>query len=102
MGEVTKKEQEDELKTMAAEYLKAIETGECFVHLRPKHSSNRDLRMLTQLTGYSKFRKVNFEGSEVESVITNSDRLAEVLTNSKCASRETVEKVLEAEVKNGG
>lgn len=100
-GEVTKKVQEDELKTMAAEYLKAIETGECFVHLRPKHSSNRDLKMLTQLTGCDKFRKVNFEGSEVESVITNSNHLAEVLTKSKCTSRETVEQMLEAEVKSG-
>ena len=87
VGEATKKEQEDELKAMAEEYLKAIETGECFVHLRPKHSSNRDLRMLTQLTCHDKFRKVNFEGSEVESVTTNSNHLAEVLKKSKCTTR---------------
>ena len=71
VGGATKKEQEDELKAMAEEYLKAIETGKCFVHLRPKHSSNGDLRMLTQLTGHDRFRKVNFEGSAVESVITS-------------------------------
>ena len=39
-GEVPAEEQEEEVKAMAEEYLRAIETGGCFVHVRAKQSSN--------------------------------------------------------------
>ena len=84
---------------MAKKYLAAIESGGCFVHVRAKQSSNRDLRMLSQLTGGGKFKKINLTGAGMESVVTNSAHLAEVLTKANCTSREKVETVLEDEVK---
>ena len=86
IGEVTAQEQEEELKAMADEYLKAMETGGCFVHVRTKQSSNRDLKMLSRLTGGSRFQKVNFTGADVESVITNSIHLATLLQEANCSS----------------
>ena len=79
IGEVTAREQEDELLMMAEGYRQALEAGECFVHVRAKQSSNRDLKMLSQLTGENKFHRVNLVGAEMESVITNSAYLAGVL-----------------------
>ena len=67
--------------------------------MRSKQSSNKDLRMLSQLTQGGRFKKVNLEGMGMESVITNSSHLAEVLEKAQCTTREKVEKVLEAEVK---
>ena len=94
IGEVATQEQEEELKAMADEYLKAMETGGCFVHVRTKQPSNRDLKMVSRLTGGSRFQKFNFTGADVESVITNSTHLATLLQEANCNSREKVESVL--------
>ena len=49
-GEVTAKEYEEDMLKMAEKYKARDDTGECFVHVRKKHSSNKDLRALRQLT----------------------------------------------------
>ena len=49
IGEVNAREHEEELRAMAEEYPSAIESGGCFVHVRAKQSSNKDLKMLSQL-----------------------------------------------------
>lgn len=67
--------------------------------MRSKQSSNRDLRMLSRLTGGGDFQKVNMTGVGMESVVTNSTHLANVLMRANCTSKEKVEAVLEAEVK---
>lgn len=95
IGEVRAGEHEEDLKTMAEEYLSAIESGGCFVHVRAKQSSNKDLRMLSQLTGGGKFKKVNLSGVGMESVVTNSGYLADVLEKANCTNKEKVEKILE-------
>ena len=38
------------LREMADEYRERDAAGECFVHIRKQHSSNRDLRALSGLT----------------------------------------------------
>ena len=55
--------------------------------------------MLSQLTKGGKFKKVNLTGVGMESVVTNSCYLADVLEKANCASKEKVERILEAEVK---
>ena len=73
--------------------------GEWFVHVRRKHSSNKDLRMLNKLKKGPKLHKVNLNGSQAESVITNSSHLAEMIGKANCDSGEAVAKELEKEVK---
>ena len=77
---------------MAEEYRSAIESGGYFVHVRAKQSSNKDLRMLSQLTGGGKFKRVNLTGVGMESVVTNSCYLADVLGKANCTSKEKIEK----------
>ena len=43
MGEVKAKEYEEDLKVMVEEYRARNAVGECFVHIRKRHSSNIDL-----------------------------------------------------------
>ena len=69
------------------------------MHVRARQSSNRDLIMPSQLTGGGKFQKVNLTGIGMESVVTNSTHLAQVLTKANCTSREKLETVLVDEVK---
>ena len=82
---------------MAEEYLSAIESGGCSVHIRAKQSSNKDLKMLSQLTGGGRFNKVNLTGAGMESVVTNSGYLVDMLTKANCTGKEKVEQVLENE-----
>ena len=99
LGELKAEEYDEELRTMADEYKAALDAGGCFVHIRPKHSSNKDLKMLSQLTGKKNFIRVNLEGEKMESVVTNSKYIAEVLKKASCDTREKVEKELEKEIK---
>ena len=69
------------------------------MHVRAKQSSNRDLKMLSRLTGENKFHRVTLAGTGMESVITNSAYLAGVLEEAKCTSRDKVEATLEEEIK---
>ena len=55
--------------------------------------------MLSQLTGGGKFRRVNLTGAGIESVVTNTCYLAEVLEKATCTTKEKIERVLEDEVK---
>jgi hypothetical protein len=49
-GESLKEEYEEDLKEMVEAYKTCSERGGCFVHIRKKQSSNRDLRALSCLT----------------------------------------------------
>ena len=71
VGESLKEEYEEDLKEMVEAYKKCSEGGECFVHIRKKQSSNRDLRALSCLTKGTKFYKVYLESSEIDSIIPN-------------------------------
>ena len=48
-GEVNAEIYEDDLMKMAEEYESRNAAGECFVHIRKQHSSNKDLRALSRL-----------------------------------------------------
>ena len=61
-GEVGADVYADDLKAMAEEYRERDSLGECFVHIRKQHSSNKDLRALDGLTKGGKFYKVNLGG----------------------------------------
>ena len=98
-GEVDAASYDEELKEMAAQYKAALEAGQCFVHVRAKRSSNKDLRMLSRLTDSKGFRKVNLHGSDFESVVTNSAYVAALLEEAQCETRENVEIALEKEIK---
>ena len=90
---------ERNLKEMVDEYTNCCRKGKCFVHIRKVQSSNKDLRALSSLTQGSKFYKVNLEGFEVESIITNSSVIARMVKEAGCDSVRSVEKVLEDRVK---
>ena len=92
-------EYEDDLAEMAREYKMRLDAGECFVHIRKRQSSNKDLRALSHLTKGGKFFKVNLRGTDAESILTNSAQLASVIQASGCESCEDVEKELEKVVR---
>ena len=73
---------------MANEYHVAIESGGCLVHVRAKQSSNKDLEMPSRLTKGGKFKKVNLTGVGMQSIVTNSCYLAEVLEKTNFTSKE--------------
>ena len=52
------------------------------MYVRKGHSSNKDLKVLSQLTNCAKFDKVN-RGSDAESIQTNSAHLARVIEKAK-------------------
>ena len=89
----------EDLRRMAEEYRERDSAGECFVHIRKQHSSNRGLRALNGLTNGVKFYKVNLGGNEEESVLANSSKLASLIEGSKCRSTEDVVREMEKEVK---
>ena len=99
IGELNARDYDEDPKAMAEEYRLAIESGGCFDHVRAKQSSNKDMRMLSQLTGGGKLKKVNLVGVGMESVVTNSCYLAGVLEKANCTSKEKIERILEDEVK---
>jgi len=49
-GEINAVDYDEELKEMANKYEAALEAEQCFVHIRAKRSSNKDLKMLSRLT----------------------------------------------------
>ena len=98
-GEVGADDYSEDLKTMAEEYRERNSFGECFVHIRKRHSSNKDLRALSGLTNGGKFYKVNLDGDEAESILTNSAKLAKIIEVSKCSSADDVIREMEKEVR---
>ena len=57
-GEIGADDYSEDLKTMAEEYRERESLGECFVHIRKSHSSNKDLRALSGFTKGGTFYKV--------------------------------------------
>ena len=53
------------------------------MHIRRKQSSNRDWKALNCLTKGSNIHKVKLESSEIESIITNSNGIAEMVKRAK-------------------
>ena len=83
-GEINAEDYDEELKEMATKYEAALKAGQCFVHIRAKRSSNKDLRMLSRMTKTQEFKKVNIQGPGIESVITNSAYVAALLEGAQC------------------
>ena len=54
-----KEEYERDLQLMAEEYEHRNDAGECCVHIRKKHPSNRGLRALKEITRGGKVYSVN-------------------------------------------
>ena len=98
-GELGEREYKEELEAMAEEYQSQVKVGSCFVHVRKRHSSNRDMKMLNDLTGGTRFYKVNLHNGEAESILTNSEHIAALLREADCQTIEAVEKQLEKEIK---
>ena len=98
-GEVGAEVYADDLKAMAEEYRERDSLGECFVHIRKQHSSNKDLRARRGLTKGGKFYKVNLRGDEAELILTNSAKLAKIIEVSNCSSTEAVIREMEKEVR---
>ena len=84
---------------MAEEYRGRNASGEYFVHIRKQYSSNKDLRALRGLTEGGNFYKVDLEGCEAKSVLTNSAKLARIIEASNCSSSEDVVREMEKEVR---
>ena len=79
MGEVKAKEYDKDLEVLVEGYRARNAVGECFVHIRKRHSSNKDLNVLNRPTEGCKFYKVNLQGRGMESIVTNSVRLASII-----------------------
>ena len=86
---------------MAEEYQSRNAAGECFVHIRKQYSISKDLRALSGLTKANNFYKVNMEGEEAQSVLTNSARLAKRIEASDCSNREHVIREMGKDIKGG-
>ena len=76
---------------MVEEYRARNAVGECFVHIRKRHSCNKDLSVLNRLTEGAKFYKVNLQGKDMESIVTNSARLANIINQAECETIQEVE-----------
>ena len=63
-----------------------------------RHSSNKDLSVLNRLTEGAKFYKVNLQGKDMESIVTNSVRLASIIKEAECETSQEIEEELEKEV----
>ena len=59
----------------------------------------QNLRALSGLTNGGKFYKVNLDGDEAESILTNSAKLAKIIEVSKCSSTEDVIRDMEKHVR---
>ena len=53
------------------------------MHIRKKHSSNRDLRAL-EIAREGKLYSVNLKGTETESILTDSAHLANIIEKAEC------------------
>ena len=73
---------------------------QCFVHVHAKRSSNKDLKMLSRMTNSQEFKRVNLQGPDFESLVTNSAYIATILDGAQCTTRGGLEKLLEDEVKD--
>ena len=89
----------EDLERMAEKYRDRDAVGECFVHVRSRNSSNRDLRALSELTHGARFHRVNLKGKFEESIITNVSRLASLIVNPACGSTEDVVREMEKEIR---
>ena len=67
--------------------------------MRSRRSSKRDLRALQEITKGGKFYKVNLRSDSVESVLTNSSRIATLLEEADYRACKDIGKILEEEVK---
>ena len=56
-GEVDAVGYAEGLEAMARQYRAALEADQCFVHIRTKRSSNKDLKMLSRMTKSQDFKK---------------------------------------------
>lgn len=84
---------------MAEEYRELDAAEECFVQIRKRNSSNRDLRALSGLAKGVQFHNVNSKGKLDESIITNSSKLASLIEDSKCQNADDVVREMEREIK---
>ena len=87
-------EYDEGLKKMESEYKAVVEDGRCFVHIRTKRSTDKDLRMLSQLTHYRRFKRVNLQGDGIDSIITNFEYIASPIERAQCTTKEGVESLL--------
>ena len=55
--------------------------------------------MISRMIGSHEFKKINFQSSGSESVITNSAYMAALLDRAQCETREGIEKLLEDEIR---
>ena len=99
IGEFSEAEYKQGLEEMAEAYSEARRRGGHFVHIRKVKSSNRDLRTLNGMTDGAKLYKVNLGGSEVESIVTDSQVIAKLIESARCDSIGSIEKAIEEEVK---
>lgn len=89
------KHYEGELRAMAERYVACEGTGEHFVHMRNKYSSNRDLKCLQHITNSDRFYKVNLPGKGNTSIITSSEELANIIEKAGCDDSRAVEEEVE-------
>ena len=82
-GEINAADYDEELKEMATKHEEALEAKQCFVHIRAKRSSNKDLRLLSRMTKSPEFKRVNIQGPGIESVVTNSAYVAALLERAQ-------------------
>ena len=68
-GEINAEDYDADLGEMANKYGEAIVAKQGFVHIRAKRSSNKDLRMLSRMTGSREFKRVNLQGPAIDSVV---------------------------------
>ena len=68
------------------------------MHVRNKHSSNRDLREMRKMTNNKNISKVNLNSTDGESIITNSAQIAALIKSLDCKRCNDVETALEKEV----
>ena len=78
-GEINAEDYDAELGEMATRFEETLEAKQCFVHIRTKRSSNKDLRVLSRMTGSQEFKRVNLQGPGIDSVVTNSAYVAELV-----------------------
>ena len=72
---------------------------ECFVPIRRRHPSNKDSSVLNRLNEGAKFYKVNLQGKDMESIVTNSVRLTSIIKEAECESSQEVEEEMEKEIR---
>ena len=100
-GEINAEDYDAELRKMEAKYEEVLEAKQCFVHIRAKRSSNKDLRMLSRMMEGAELKRVSIQSPFIDSVVTNSAYVAELLGRARCETKEGVEEPLEEHIKGG-